>query len=285
MFQALTTPLPPYAYTLIGLGIVLFFTIRGYRRGVIREGFSILSLVFSALLAKPVGALLITLGFLSLENIPVFLHSLAAGGVGGIVAYVVLRLSLFVIGKVFKLYRKREGRAKVIVKAGGAILGGLFGIVLVFILAWYVLLFGKITPTPRNEAEAESLLMLPAKMLSTHKQGLEQSTLGSIAENTSPVPDEIETSVEIFSEVSQNPEKLVELLEYEPITQMLEQESVLQLMGNQEIREMAEEGDFMGILNHPDVQSVMEDPDIQELMKSIDPEEVKALLRQAADDQ
>jgi len=291
----LTTPFEPYVYTLIGIGIAVFFVIRGSLRGLMKELSSILSLGASIVLAKPLGNL--TMGFLPLDTIPLIFHSLIALTIGGLLGYVLVRFGFFLLTKLCGLDREWKGRTRVIMRLGGAIIGGLFGIALVFIVSWYILLMGKISiPSPVDPEETvrrtgtgtgtgtvtgfttQDLLQLPAKIVSSHRKGLAESSLGSIAEETNPAPEEIQDAIDIVSTITKNPEKMQQLMQSEEISNVMEQKAVQTIMQNTEIQTMAAEGDMMGLMNHPDVQAMLNDPDVQAALEDIDTETLLELL-------
>ena len=280
----LTTPFEPYVYTLIGISIAAFFVIRGSLRGLLKELSSVLSLGASIVLAKPLGNL--TMGILPLDTIPLIFHSLIALTIGGLLGYVLVRLGFFLLTKHCGLDREWKGRMRVIMRVGGALIGGIFGIALVLILSWYVLLMGKISiPSPADPEKTvgktgtgfttQDLLQLPAKIVSSHREGLAESSLGGLAEETNPAPEEIQDAIDIVSEITKNPEKMRQLMQSEEISNVMEQEAVQNIMQNAEIQAMAAEGDMMGLMSHPDVQAMLNDPDVQAALEEID---TKALL-------
>jgi len=287
----LTTPLPAYGYTLIGIGFVTLFTVRGCVRGFLKELSSILSLTSSIVLAKPLGFLL--KGLLPLEKIPLVFHGIAALTIGGILGYVLIRILFSLIVRSCNLNREWKGRALILIRLGGALIGGLFGILMIFILSWYVLLVGKLTLPPevpeetggaKPEVSEETggtkidLLQLPAKIMSTHREGLAESALGEIAEKTNPAPAEIVDSIDLISELTRNPEKMQQVMQSEQMTQMMQLPSVQNVIENQELQSLAEQGDFMGLLNHPAITEVLDDPAVQEALQSIDPSELMEML-------
>jgi hypothetical protein len=280
MLEFLVTPLPPYAYTLIGIGMVTLFALRGYIRGFFKEIFSVLSLVLIIVLAKPFGN--VAQSLLPLQDLPEMLHPIIAMTVGSIGGYVLIRFFFFLIALKFKLYRKWEGKAKLYVKLGGTIIGLTFGTILLMILSWYMLIVGglatSIIKTPDMVSGMQRLIFMPTEMMGIHLAGFKESALGKFAEKTNPVPQTITKGVDIISDITQNPEALLNLAEYEPIADLMESESIQNLVENEEIKKMAEQGDIMGLLSHPDVQQLMEDPEIQETLKDINPAEIIELL-------
>ena len=111
MTSFLTTPIHPYAYDGLALLLILFFLWRGWRRGLVRELSSVISIGGSILLAKPLGNLLLKIPGIAL---PEFLTSIVGPAIGGIAAYILLRFSCFVIAKSTGLLKKREEGEEVI---------------------------------------------------------------------------------------------------------------------------------------------------------------------------
>jgi len=291
----LTNPLPSYAYPLLALFLVLFFSWRGYKHGLIREITGVLSLIASILLAKPFGIPFLPL--LSETAIPRALHTMIAMAIGATLAYVLTRISLSLLSKHFdhssdNSKEREKGKG---MRIGGACIGGAFGVVLVFLLSWYILSVGKISHimlrnVPEHTAsqgieegqelvsEKDSLLLLPAKITAAHREGLAQSILGAIAEETNPVPEQVFQGTEIIMEAMQNPASLEKIVEYEPVMELMEMKSVQDLLNNDDIRELAAEGNIMELLKHPAIKEIADNPAIQTSLQKIDIEEVMQLL-------
>lgn len=286
MLDLLTTPLPPYAYTLIGVGIISLFALRGMFRGFFNELFGILSLAAAYLLAKPFGLSLLPL--IPDFGLPGMLLEPLAMACGGIIAYTTARFEFFLIGVLFKLKEKKKGPKKNLIRIGGAVLGAAFGLLIVMIVSWFVLLMGKLTaqipafnPPAQEGVEQvreESLITLPARMVDAHRKGLEESTLGEVAEETSPVPESVDKGLDIAGEILSDPEKMQKLVEYEPVADVLRDQIMQGLMENEEIKSMAAEGNILGIMNHTATQEMLSDPDVQEALQGIDMEELMGVL-------
>lgn len=261
----LTAPLPPYAYNLIAIAIVAFFALRGARRGFFKEFFSLLSIGLSAILAKPFGEFLAPL--LPMGSVPLLFRSIVALTIGGIAAYVAVRFECFLIATFFRLYRAWRGKAKILVRLGGALIGGCFGLALVFILSWYILTMGKL----RGSAMAD--------VVSVHREALMESAIGNVAQVTSPVPPEVTEGIDILAEIAKDPAKMEKLLQSEPVQNLMRTEAVRNLAQDTEVRALAERRDVMGILNHPAVRKAMDDAKVQEALKGID---MEAMMRSLA---
>src|SRR3989344_3556669 len=148
----LTTPLPPHAYTVIGLGIVLFFALKGGFRGIFKDLFGITCLIIAYPLAEPFGWALKPL--ISLDRFPTMMHDTLLLALGGMVSYGALRVLFLFTTKFLELNRKRYGWDRFFVSSGGALIGGLFGAVLVLILSWFLLTVGTLaTALPVMNAE------------------------------------------------------------------------------------------------------------------------------------
>ncbi len=286
MLSILTTPLPPYAYTLIGASIVALFALRGMFRGFFKELFGILSLAAAYLLAKPFGFFLAP--FIPTYGLPEMVIEPIAMACGGVLAYVTARFEFFLISILFKLKKKQTGWKKGLIRFGGAILGGAFGLLIVMIVSWFVLLMGKLTAQipafnpPAQEGveqvQEESLITLPARMVDAHRKGLEESTLGEVAEETSPVPESVDKGLDVAGEILKDPEKMQKLVEYEPVAEVLRGQITQGLMEDEEIKAMATEGNIIGIMNHPKTKEMLNDPDMQAALEDIDMEELMEVL-------
>lgn len=258
----LAAPLPPYAYNLFAIGIVAFFALRGAWRGFFKELFGLLGIGASVVLAKPFGDFLAP--FLPMGSVPLLFQSIVALTIGGIAAYVVVRFECFLIATFFRLYRTWQGKAKLLLRLSGALIGGCFGLALVLILSWYILTMGKLSGSAL------------ADVVGAHREALMESTIGNVAEETSPVPPAVTEGIGILAEIAENPAKMEKVIQSEPVQNLMRQEAVLDLAANEEVRALAERRDVMGLLNHPAVRRAMDDPSVQEALKGIDAE---ALMR------
>jgi len=142
MMGLLTTTFSPLTYTLIGVGVVLFFVLRGLFRGVFRELFSVLSLLGTYPLATPFAWMVKPA--IPLDRFPSLFHEPLLAAIGGTVAYFFLCILFFIITRYFELHRKWEGRMRLIVRVGGAVIGGLFGGLIVLLIGWFILTAGTV---------------------------------------------------------------------------------------------------------------------------------------------
>ena len=291
MTKFLTTPLPPWAYSLAAIVVILIFALRGWRRGVLKEFFGIASLLLSIPLAQPFGIFLHK--FFPLESVPEVLQVHAEVAMGGLIAYVLLLTLFFFIRTLINRHWKPDGKAKILFRLGGAIIGSLFAALIIMIIVWFVITMGALsqatikrneesaTPQVDNEgAQFNELILLPSKIVVAHRDALEKSSIGSIAEKTNPVPESVTTGIDIAAEVMKNPEKLQRLIEHEDIEKIMQQKSVHSFMNNKEIKDLAAQGDIMGIFNHPAAKQMLEDPAIQESLQDIDVEELLRSLEE-----
>jgi uncharacterized membrane protein required for colicin V production len=289
MYELLITPLPSYAYTLIGIGFVAIFVVRGYRRGVIREGLGILSLLLSIPLSHPFGVVLRP--WLPLDNAPSIVHALIATSFGGLIAYTLLQVLFFLMKKWIFRHWKPQGRVHMFIGVGGALIGGIFAVLIVLFISWYILVMGKLsqaavrantlkTPTGAETQHKRSLLMLPAEMVGAHTEGLQKSALGEIAEETNPVPHNVNTSIDIASAMLADPTKMQKLARNASFSALLNHDSVQDVLHNPDIQKLVAAGDLFGIINHPAITVMMNDPALQESMKTIDVDQLMRSLNE-----
>jgi len=294
MQSFLTTPLPPVAYDLLALLIILFFAWRGKRRGFAREMASMISIVGSILLAKPLGGLLIHV--FTNATLPGFIATPIELTLGGVAAYLFFRVTLFLILRFSGLLKEREdGHVKSWLEAGGALIGSLFGAFIVLAFGWYILSFGTVGAILMQNSRLQTalaaqtsdplppqvrLLFLPTQMTAAHRAPFAMSISGKISNHFNPIPTKIIESAEVVIKVTQNPEEIQKLAEFAQVQALMEQPSIKALVGNEEVKALAEKGDIQGLLNHSDIQALLNDPEIQEILKNMDPEEIKVFLEQ-----
>lgn len=288
----LTMPLPPFAYTALGIAAVLLFAVHGAFRGIFKVLFGITSLILAYPLAEPFGTALMPL--LRLDDFPPMFVAPLLAALGGIVAYGLLWLLFFFVTILFHLDRKRYGWDKAIVMSGGAVLGGLFGALIVLIFSWLLLIMGSLVGNipglspaaaeeggkkPAQESSVKGILLFPARLIAGHNEAFRESALGIFAARLNPAAAKFDTGISIATEVMKNPENMQKLAGYQPVAEILKEGAVKDLMSNPEIQKMAAEGNIYGILNHPATKKMLSDPKIQEALANIDPAELEKMLK------
>ncbi len=281
--EFLTTPLPPHAYTVIGLGIVGFFILKGAFRGVFKELFGITCLIVAYPLAEPFGWALKPL--ISLDRFPPMMHGTLLLALGGTIAYGALEVLFLFTTRLLKLNRHRYGWDRFFVSLGGAVIGGLFGAVLVLILSWFLLTIGTLASalpmadaSENEQSLTTQVLLFPATFMGAHNAAFRESALGKFAAKTNPTLHTLDVGVSLTTEILQKPENLKKIVTYPPIAEIIQQKGVQDLLLNEEIQAMMEKNDILGLMNHPATQKMLSDPKVQEALKKIDPEELKRLL-------
>ena len=287
----LTAPLPPLAYTALGIAAVLLFAVHGAYRGIFKMLFGITSLILAYPLAEPFGFALRPL--LALDYFPPMFHGVILATIGGLVAYALLWLLFFLLTILFSLDRTRYGWDRAIVMSGGALLGGIFGAVIVLILSWFLLIMGSLVGSmpslsattiqtgeekPAQESSMKGMILLPARFIAGHNEAFRKSALGIFAARLNPATAKFDTGISVATEVMKNPKNMENLIEYEPVADIIKKDAVQNLMKDPEIQKMAVEGNIYGILNHPATKKMLSDPEIQKALENIDPEELKKML-------
>jgi uncharacterized membrane protein required for colicin V production len=284
MVNLLTTPLPPVLYNLIAALVMLVFAFRGYKRGLLKELFAVSALLLCVPLSVPFGRAIRDV--LPLEGIPRLLHQPIADAAGGLIAYCALVLLFVFIRTLIQKHWEPQGRLYTLFRIGGVSVGAAFGFLLILVAGWLILTMGAISQAaierqsrkPDGAARQNELLMLPAKMVGAHKQALENSAIGSFAEETNPVPKTVTRGIDVATGVMKDPKKLQRLVEHRDIAHIMQQQSVQKLMQNEEIRTLARKGDIVAIMHHPAVVEMLEDPALQESLQGVHMEELLQYL-------
>jgi len=289
----LTAPLPPFAYTALGIVAVLLFALHGAYRGIFKMLFGITSLILAYPLAEPFGFIMRPL--LDLDRFPPMFHGVILATIGGLVSYSLLWLLFFLLTILFKLDRNRYGWDRAIVMSGGAVLGSMFGAVIVLIFSWFLLIMGSLVGSmpglsavttqegggkPAQESSTKGMILFPARLIAGHNEAFRESSLGIFAARLNPAAAKFDTGISVATEVMKNPENMQKLAQYAPVAEILKEDAVKDLMSDPEIQKMAAEGNIYGILNHPATKKMLSDPAIQKALENIDPKELEKMLKQ-----
>ncbi|MBT3835599.1 CvpA family protein [Candidatus Peribacteria bacterium] len=289
--QFLTTPLNPTIYDSIVVLILMAFIYKGWKKGAIKGVIGVICIAGAYWLGKPMG--LFIQRFLPLDNVPLLLHELIAISIGGVLAYILLKIFFHLASKMPFLDREEWKKSfGTINRILGSFIGFIFSLVIILIFSIFIVIVGKMSSfLPERSVEeqgvATTILMLPTNMAIAHSENYMLSNFGVLLSFLNPLNEEspisignietenptfeaIQESIDTVNEIIENPEKLQELVDPGAMQKIMEQEALQKLSQNAEIRDLAEKGDIIGLMNHPDVQEAMNDPLVREALGDID---------------
>jgi hypothetical protein len=260
-----TLPVPS-AWLWLAAGLYLLFEIwRGWRRGVMRHGMSVVAL----LVAGGVGWIFAWMtGFVSDWIIPLPYPSgrLIFGLIAALAFYfaaVALSSMLFK-----KTAQQPPGLVRLLYGAGGGFFGLIFGL---------LILWGGISIFRTLGAVAEARQVVPGdEQLVAIKESLEEGATGSVVETVDIVPANIYGLITKIMRVTQSPEATARFFAYPQTQELLTQPKILELFTDPAVAGAASDGNYLSLLTSPKLAEVASDPEVQkfftgfELEKALD---------------
>jgi hypothetical protein len=250
----------------LAAGLYLLFEIwRGWRRGVMRHGMSVLALI----VAGGVGWIFAWMtGFVSDRIIPLPYP----GGrlIFGLAAALAFYLAAVALSSL--LFKKTAQQPAGIVRWFYGAGGGLFGLIFGLLILW-----GGISIFRTMGAVAEARRAAPGdEQFVAIKESLEEGATGSFVEQVDIVPANIYSLITKLLRVTQSPEATTRFFAYPQTQQLLTQPKLMELFANPAVAGAASEGNYFALLTNPRLAEVASDPEVQksftgfELEKALD---------------
>ncbi|MGA1122978.1 MAG: hypothetical protein ACO3YO_00145 [Chthoniobacterales bacterium] len=250
----------------LAAGLYLLFEIwRGWRRGVMRHGMSVLALV----VAGGVGWIFAGMtGFVSDRIIPLPYP----GGrlVFGLAAALAFYLAAVVLSSLLfkKTAQQPAGMVRLFYGAGGGLFGLIFGL---------LVLWGGISIFRTMGAVAEARQSAPGDaQLAAIKDSLEEGAAGDLVQQVDIVPANVYVLVTKLLRVTQSPEATARFFAYPQTQQFLAQPKIMELFTDPGVVGAASEGNYFSLLTSPKLAEIASDPEVQqsfagfELEKALD---------------
>ena len=238
----------------LAAGLYLLFEIlRGWRRGVMRHGMSVLALI----VAGGVGWIFAWMtGFASDRVIPLPYP----GGrlIFGLIAALAFYFAAVALSSL--LFKKTAQQPAGIVRLFYGAGGGLFGLIFGLLVLW-----GGISIFRTLGAVAEARQMAPGdEQLVAIKESLEEGTTGSLVEQVDVVPSNIYALITKLLRVTQSPEAAARFFAYPQAQQFLTQPKIMELLTDPAVAGAASEGNYFSLLASPKLAEIASDPEVQE---------------------
>ena len=241
-------------------GLYLLFEIwRGWRRGVVRHGVSVVAL----LTAGGIGWIFAWMtGFVSDRIVP--LPYPAGRLLFGLVAAIAFYAAAVAVSSLLfrKTSQKPPGPVRLFYGMGGAFFGLIFGL---------MILWGGVTIFRMLGAVAEARQVAPGDAeLVAVKESLEEGTTGSIVDRVDIVPSNIYGLITKLLRVTQSPEATARFFAYPQTQQLLSQSRIVELFADPVVAGAASEGNYLSLLTSPKLAEVASDPSVQEMFKTFE---------------
>lgn len=238
----------------LAAGLYLLFEIwRGWRRGVMRHGMSVLALI----LAGGVGWIFAWMtGFASDRVIPLPYP----GGrlIFGLVAALAFYFAAVALSSL--LFKKTAQQPAGIVRLFYGAGGGLFGLIFGLLILW-----GGISIFRTMGAVAEARQSAPGdEQLVAIKESLEGGTTGSLVGQVDIVPSNIYALITKLLRVTQSPEATARFFAFPQTQQFLTQPKIMELFTDLSVAAAASEGSYFSLMTNPKLAEIASDPEVQE---------------------
>ena len=250
----------------LAAGLYLLFEIwRGWRRGVMRHGMSVLALI----VAGGVGWIFAWMtGIISDRIIP--LPYPAGRLLFGLTAALAFYFAAVALSSL--LFKKTAQQPAGIVRLFYGAGGGLFGLIFGLLILW-----GGVSIFRTLGAVAEARQSAPGDgQFVAIKESLEEGATGSLVEQVDIVPANIYALITKLLRLTQSPEATARFLAYPQTQQLLSQPKLMELFTDPAVAGAAAEGNYFSLLTSPKLAEMASDPEVQryftgfELEKALD---------------
>lgn len=274
---------------LLGILLIGLFIVIGFLRGIFRILFAFISLLLSALLAKPFSFLL-SWFINKIDLIPLALKPLAT-----IIATALLFFTIFLfVGSFIISYREKrieeEGLPPITIweRAGGAIIGGIWGLFIVLFVLTGIEMIGsveeaflKISSQTQEVPKTDDFLKKDWFQLKKKKKEIggsfpllkekvQDSLFGSLVQKVNPVDEKTIKTIEQLLTVLSDHELLEEFRSNPEISRLTENPKFINVAGDEEILKALNSSDIFSLINNQKIADLMKDKELISEIKKID---------------
>lgn len=254
---------------------LLFEAWRGWRAGAVRTAINLLALLISGILAVVAAQVAASLVG-GLDTPAGFIAALVVGGGLGTLAFLII----WVIGAVFfKRTVHQGGVFKFLWGSGGAVLGLLTGIFLLWGGITLIRTMGALAEGRAETATKHSQPTPPvAKGLVTLKESLELGKAGEFVQSIDVLPAETYAIILQIARVTSDQEAMLRFIEYPGIQELMNNPKIADLLADPEVIAAAKKRNFIALMSNKALLAAVEDPALAEQLKKID---LREALKQA----
>lgn len=253
---------PSVSWLWIAAALYLLFEIwRGWRRGVVRHGISVIAL----LTAGGVGWIFAWMtGFITDNVIPLpiplgrVLFGLAAG-MAFYIAAVILSSLLFK-----KTSQQNAGLVRLIYGVGGAFFGFIFGILILWGGVSIVRMVGAVAEGQNAVAVASGQSLGAVGKVASIKESMEQGTTGALVDKIDIIPAQAYQLISQLMALSASPEAVARFFSYPETQKLLAHPQFQKLLQDPAVARAVAEGNFLILLSNPKLLEVASDPEVQQ---------------------
>ncbi len=250
--------------------ILLWYLVKGWRKGPARMVISILALgaayIAGVLFGDAVVPLLRPLGFADLVLVGI------ARAATGLVAYLVIVAFGAILFK--RTDQQDFGVVRFLYGLSGAGLGLVFGLVLIWGFVIAVRLAGSLTPTSvGKEAPILTEGGLPARLVDlarSWKDELDGGPVSALVKAADPLPASVYVSVDRTGRVLSNPAAARRFLQAPALRDWVSDPKLRALTDDPELQRALRDRDYAVVLRHPKVVDFLNEPKLIDRLKQTD---------------
>ena len=253
---------PDFTPWAILTGVLLFFTWRGWRLGLVRAGMGLVGLLLGICMGWYLGAIVYSFS-------TSVLFSIGAAFILGVGIWVFIKMCT---GMLFKrTEHQRVGVLRLFMGLGGAAVGLITGILMVWGGISFIRVSGAIAESRIESASrARQRVSFLAKEIAAVKESLENGQVGQVVSAIDPVPTHYYLLVQKIARVASSPRAIARLYEYKPIQDLMTRPKVVALVSDSNVNEAAATGNYLTLLSEPTVWQALNDPEFIDALQKID---------------
>jgi len=238
---------------------------RGWRLGIVRQALNILAIA-AAYVAGFVGGkyLIPVLRWLRFPDRILVL-------IGGAALAMAVFMTLSIISAV--LFKRTSQQSVGVIRFGyglsGAVLGAIFGVFLVLVMAVGIRLLGSVAQSEIAYASAELPRSTLTSSLARMKSSIEGGATGAVLDSVDPVPDKLYSTLSKVGQIASSSEGLERFADNPGIRPLQNHPKIIALRDDPEIAKAVREQDFMGLLRNPRIVAAANDPEVIRILSGV----------------
>ena len=259
--------------------LVLLQARRGWKLGVVRQLLSLVAIVAAYAVAIFGGPLFVPvlrpLGF------PDTVLAIGAGVILGLVVFFLVNVIAAILFK--KTAQQEAGAVRLSYGALGALIGALFGLVVVWVAVLGIRLLGTVAETElaaaarRPNAVAKTGRVSPPpepgaliRGLAQLKHSLEQGSTGAMVERVDPIPPEVYEVLMKVGLMISNEESVARFLDYPGAKPLAQHPKIVALQSDPDIQRDVQEHNYVGLLRNERIVAAANDPEVAKLLRQFE---------------
>lgn len=273
------SPILHFALLAIAVLFLVWETWRGWRAGFARAAVNLIAMVASGtvgILAGQ-GAAILAGGSTSPLG---FLVMVFVGAAVALIMYFGIWIASILLLK--RTAQQKSTLLRVLWGSGGALMGFLFGLVILWGGISLIRLGGAMGEGHTAAARSRQSTPPPGtSALVTIRDSLEAGSTGRIFKAADPIPGELYETMGKVTRLTADQDAMLRFIQSPQIQDVISHPVVIGLLNDPEIARAAQSYNLPALLSHPKLKKAAEDPDLAETLRAVD---LKAALDYATAD-